>query len=626
MYPPLSISADEVNYLIYRYLIESGFRHSTFAFEHESQIIQKADDFRALDIRPGMLITLLHKALQLMQVELHMEDDGTERECEATLSLLYPHNCITPSSVDGSRPPPSHARNRKLSELPNANKDAPAGGGKKKEKAARADKRKGKKDRSTKSAKDKASKSAAGATAGDEDAMDVDEPENQAGGDEDDVLGDDLLIQVDDNDPAVTLTSDDLLALQDANGLYYVSAWNPVDDTLLASGSLNSLVGLWTVPTTNGRLSNVTHLAHTSDSSPSPSKSVTLSSKKSTVAANGGSPGRAGDASATVVTAIAWSPNGEYLATGTSHSKVRVFSKAGQLLNTYSVGPASVKVAPSDGSPKRGTVVMDNPVMELAFSLDSGLLACGTTAGSLVVVDVAKGKQVYSLQCSNAVMAFAWNSNHILAAGSTDHLVRLIDVNHASVIELAGHQGGVNQVSWDPSRTLLASCSDDGTIRIWSQDVVSQSSTGQRQPRVVLQGHEGEVITMDWNPNPPNGAAQIASVGTDRVVRIWDVATGSCIYAMDRHVQAHCVLAYSPDGKYLVCGSDDRYMYVWTSTAQLVRSFYACSEIVDLRFNRTGDRMAVCFGTSQMVILPLGPMLAGSSAGREDGEGGDGTG
>jgi hypothetical protein len=34
----MSITSDEVNYLIYRYLVESGFTHTSFAFQYESCI------------------------------------------------------------------------------------------------------------------------------------------------------------------------------------------------------------------------------------------------------------------------------------------------------------------------------------------------------------------------------------------------------------------------------------------------------------------------------------------------------------------------------------------------------------------------------------------------------------
>ncbi|KAJ0785689.1 putative transcription factor WD40-like family [Helianthus annuus] len=32
----------------------------------------------------------------------------------------------------------------------------------------------------------------------------------------------------------------------------------------------------------------------------------------------------------------------------------------------------------------------------------------------------------------------------------------------------AGHQGEVNAIKWDPTGSLLASCSDDSTAKIWS--------------------------------------------------------------------------------------------------------------------------------------------------------------
>ncbi|KAJ1509375.1 hypothetical protein HMI56_006827 [Coelomomyces lativittatus] len=94
MYPFISISADEVNFLVYRYLLESGFKHSVFAFQHESNLSEKLGYYRELNVKPGYLISLLHKALQLMQIDIHMDESGTERECTATLSLLAPHICI----------------------------------------------------------------------------------------------------------------------------------------------------------------------------------------------------------------------------------------------------------------------------------------------------------------------------------------------------------------------------------------------------------------------------------------------------------------------------------------------------------------------------------------------------
>lgn len=50
----------------------AGFRHSSFAFQHESQVQNSA--YRDADIQPGALINIIHKGLQFMDIEAHMNE------------------------------------------------------------------------------------------------------------------------------------------------------------------------------------------------------------------------------------------------------------------------------------------------------------------------------------------------------------------------------------------------------------------------------------------------------------------------------------------------------------------------------------------------------------------------
>ena len=91
----MSISSDEVNFLIYRYLLENGkkyyfyllfdvvclillslcctgFAHSAFTFSHESLVTRST--ISQSDVPPGALITFLQKGLEYVGIEEHIAE------------------------------------------------------------------------------------------------------------------------------------------------------------------------------------------------------------------------------------------------------------------------------------------------------------------------------------------------------------------------------------------------------------------------------------------------------------------------------------------------------------------------------------------------------------------------
>jgi len=73
----MSLSSDELNLLVYRYLQESGFVHAAFTFAYESLITKS--NISNKDVPPGTLISMVQKGLQLIDIENQLNDDGTER-------------------------------------------------------------------------------------------------------------------------------------------------------------------------------------------------------------------------------------------------------------------------------------------------------------------------------------------------------------------------------------------------------------------------------------------------------------------------------------------------------------------------------------------------------------------
>ena len=100
-----------------------------------------------------------------------------------------------------------------------------------------------------------------------------------------------------------------------------------------------------------------------------------------------------------------------------------------------------------------------------------------------------------------------------------------------------------SSVAFDPTGALV------GTAATWSRDVgLWNADTGQ-QIR-VLEGHEGCINDVTFSPD----GKKLASGSDDKTVRVWDVATGGVLFqfAVPDETQA---VAFSRDGRMLAAGS-----------------------------------------------------------------------
>mmetsp|Transcript_10874 Transcript_10874/g.34604 ORF Transcript_10874/g.34604 Transcript_10874/m.34604 type:complete len:495 (+) Transcript_10874:232-1716(+) len=87
----MAISSDEVNFLVFRYLQESGFQHSAFTFGYESFVHKSS--INSNDVPPGALISFIQKGLQYLELEANLNEDGND--VDGDFSMLNSQDLLT---------------------------------------------------------------------------------------------------------------------------------------------------------------------------------------------------------------------------------------------------------------------------------------------------------------------------------------------------------------------------------------------------------------------------------------------------------------------------------------------------------------------------------------------------
>ncbi|GFR78730.1 F-box-like/WD repeat-containing protein TBL1XR1 [Elysia marginata] len=72
----MSFCSDEVNFLVYRYLQESGFVHSAYLFGIESHISQS--NINGAVVPPAALLSIIQKGLQYTESEISIGEHNLD--------------------------------------------------------------------------------------------------------------------------------------------------------------------------------------------------------------------------------------------------------------------------------------------------------------------------------------------------------------------------------------------------------------------------------------------------------------------------------------------------------------------------------------------------------------------
>lgn len=251
---------------------------------------------------------------------------------------------------------------------------------------------------------------------------------------------------------------------------------------------------------------------------------------------------------ASAVTAVAWSPDGAYIASGGDDHTIHVW-------HAQTGKDVFISQGHSGGVP----AVAWSPDSTLIASASGGPSTSGGSPAANNAVQVwraTSGKLIYSYNGhSSGITDLAWSPREErIASASTDYTVQVWDATtgkHPLVYRT--HPWYVWTVGWSPDGTQIASAGPDGTIQVWDPVTGAVFST--------FRGHTSGVEAVAWSP----GGTRLASASDDYTVRIWGASSSTLVYSYRGHAGYVHTVAWSPDGNYVVSGSSDKTVQVWNA-------------------------------------------------------------
>jgi WD40 repeat protein len=154
----------------------------------------------------------------------------------------------------------------------------------------------------------------------------------------------------------------------------------------------------------------------------------------------------------------------------------------------------------------------------------------------------------------------------LIASASADTTIKLWRLDGSLVKTLSGHEAVVNSVSFSPDGQIIASASQDKTVKLWSRE---------GQLLKTLSGHEAVVNSVSFSPD----GQIIASASSDKTVKLWS-RDGKLLKTLQKHSNAVLGIAWSPDGQTIASASTDKTVQLWSRDGKLLTTLQGHDDAV----------------------------------------------
>uniref|UniRef100_O14727-5 Isoform 5 of Apoptotic protease-activating factor 1 n=1 Tax=Homo sapiens TaxID=9606 RepID=O14727-5 len=231
----------------------------------------------------------------------------------------------------------------------------------------------------------------------------------------------------------------------------------------------------------------------------------------------------------------------------------------------------------------------EDEVLCCAFSTDDRFIATCSVDKKVKIWNSMTGELVhtYDEHSEQVNCCHFTNSSHhlLLATGSSDCFLKLWDLNQKECRNtMFGHTNSVNHCRFSPDDKLLASCSADGTLKLWDATSANErKSINVKQFFLNLEDpqEDMEVIVKccSWSAD----GARIMVAAKNKIF-LWNTDSRSKVADCRGHLSWVHGVMFSPDGSSFLTSSDDQTIRLWETKKVCKNSAVMLKQEVDVVF------------------------------------------